>query len=79
MEVSMTPNPIVSPQEWLTARRALLEKEKELTQLRDRISAERQTLPWIKVDKQYVFDGLRARLPSQISSTAAVSSSSSTS
>lgn len=47
---------IVSPEEWLTARRALLLKEKEATKLRDRVNAERLALPWVKVDKRYVFD-----------------------
>ena len=47
---------IVSRAEWLTARKALLVKEKELTRLRDRLSAERRELPWVKVEKTYVFD-----------------------
>ena len=53
----MQPNRIVSRDEWLAARKELLVKEKELTKLRDRVSAERRTLPWLKVEKQYVFDG----------------------
>lgn len=52
----MLPHKIVSPSEWLDARKALLAKEKELTHLRDRISAERRALPWVKVEKDYVFD-----------------------
>jgi predicted dithiol-disulfide oxidoreductase (DUF899 family) len=48
---------IVSPAEWLEQRNKLLEKEKELTRLSDRISAERRDLPWIKLEKNYVFDG----------------------
>jgi predicted dithiol-disulfide oxidoreductase (DUF899 family) len=47
---------IVSRDEWLTARKALLAKEKELTRLRDRLSAERRDLPWVRVAKPYVFD-----------------------
>ena len=47
---------IVSPDEWLTARRALLAREKEATHLRDQINAERLALPWVKVEKEYVFD-----------------------
>jgi len=47
---------IVSPAEWLEARKALLVKEKELTRLRDELAAERRALPWVRVDKQYVFD-----------------------
>jgi predicted dithiol-disulfide oxidoreductase (DUF899 family) len=47
---------IVSSEEWLTARRALLVKEKEATRLRDKVNAERLALPWVRVDKHYVFD-----------------------
>ena len=50
------PRPIVSREEWLAARRALLAKEKEATRLRDRVNAERLALPWVKVEKNYVFD-----------------------
>jgi predicted dithiol-disulfide oxidoreductase (DUF899 family) len=48
---------IVSRDEWLAARKELLGKEKELTRLRDALSAERRKLPWVRVEKQYVFDG----------------------
>lgn len=57
----MKSNPIVSRAEWLEARRALLEKEKELTRLRDELSAERRQLPWVRVDKSYVFEGPQSR------------------
>jgi predicted dithiol-disulfide oxidoreductase (DUF899 family) len=53
----MQPHNIVSQKEWLVARKAHLAKEKELTRLRDQLSAERQKLPWVKVEKSYVFDG----------------------
>ncbi|WP_083198247.1 DUF899 domain-containing protein [Pararhizobium polonicum] len=49
-------NPVVSREEWLEARRALLATEKEETRLRDKIRAERLKLPWVKVDKTYTFD-----------------------
>ncbi len=52
----MEPHKTVSRDEWLTARRALLAKEKEFTRQRDRLSAERRALPWVKVDKTYRFD-----------------------
>jgi predicted dithiol-disulfide oxidoreductase (DUF899 family) len=52
----MQPHHIVSPEEWLSARRALLAREKQATKLRDEINAERLALPWVKVDKHYVFD-----------------------
>src|SRR5882757_11033809 len=48
---------VVSQDQWLAARKALLAKEKEFTRARDALSAERRTLPWVKVDKTYVFDG----------------------
>ncbi len=47
---------IVSPEEWLAERRALLAREKELTRLRDRIAAERRALPWVRIEKSYLFD-----------------------
>ena len=46
----------VSRDEWLAARTELLAKEKDFTRLRDRLSAERRALPWVKVEKAYVFD-----------------------
>lgn len=49
-------NQIVSRDVWLEARRQLLASEKEATHLRDRVNAERLALPWVKVDKNYVFD-----------------------
>ena len=47
---------VVSREEWLGARKGLLTKEKELTRARDAVSAERRKLPWVKVEKNYVFD-----------------------
>jgi predicted dithiol-disulfide oxidoreductase (DUF899 family) len=47
---------VVSREEWLSARKALLLREKEATHLRDAINAERLALPWVKVEKAYVFD-----------------------
>lgn len=52
----MLSNPVVSREEWLHARRALLATEKQETKLRDKVRAERQKLPWMKVDKTYTFD-----------------------
>ncbi len=49
--------PVVSQEEWLAARTALLEKEKALTRAQDSLSAERRRLPMVKVDKAYTFDG----------------------
>jgi predicted dithiol-disulfide oxidoreductase (DUF899 family) len=53
----MNHNPIVSRDEWLAARKQLLNKEKELTRLRDQVSAARRDLPWVKIETNYVFDG----------------------
>ena len=55
----MQPHRIVSRQEWIAARKALLAEEKEFTRARDRLNEERRALPWVKVDKAYVFDGPR--------------------
>jgi predicted dithiol-disulfide oxidoreductase (DUF899 family) len=48
---------IVSKNEWIEARKVLLKKEKEFTALRDQLSQQRRDLPWVAVDKEYVFDG----------------------
>ena len=50
-------HPVVSREEWLSSRMALLAKEKEFTRLRDELCRERRELPWVKVSKPYVFDG----------------------
>jgi predicted dithiol-disulfide oxidoreductase (DUF899 family) len=58
----MRPNhEIVSREEWLNARKALLALEKEETKLRDKVRAERLTLPWVKVDKTYAFETPQGR------------------
>ena len=57
----MQPHQIVSRQEWIAARKALLAEEKEFTRARDRLNAQRRALPWVKVDKAYVFDGPRGK------------------
>jgi len=48
---------LVSPAEWLAARKDLLAKEKEFTRLRDELSRQRREMPWEKVEKKYVFEG----------------------
>ena len=52
----MQPQKIVSREEWLDRRKALLVQEKEFTHLRDELSAARRALPWVKVEKTYIFD-----------------------
>ena len=49
-------NQVVSRDEWLNARLALLDREKELTRLGDEVAHQRQELPWVRVDKTYRFD-----------------------
>jgi predicted dithiol-disulfide oxidoreductase (DUF899 family) len=53
----MNPPKIASRDEWLAARQALLAKEKRLTRASDELAAERRALPWVPVEKAYVFDG----------------------
>jgi predicted dithiol-disulfide oxidoreductase (DUF899 family) len=53
----MANHDVVSHQAWLAARKALLLEEKEFTRLRDQLSQRRRDLPWVRVDKQYVFEG----------------------
>ena len=55
MTTTDTNRSVVSRQQWLTARKTLLEREKELTHLGDQIARERRALPWVRMDKDYVF------------------------
>ena len=52
----MTGSKVGTPHEWRTARLALLEREKELTRLRDEVAAQRRALPWVPVTTPYTFD-----------------------
>src|SRR5213080_85953 len=57
MSTRTVDNPkVVLREEWLVARKKLLAREKQLTHERDAIAAERRQLPWVKVEKNYVFD-----------------------
>ena len=56
-KVGLQQHKVVSPAEWLAARKQFLTKEKEFTRLRDELSRQRRELPWEKVEKNYVFDG----------------------
>src|SRR3954447_23035981 len=55
--IAMKTPPIVSQQEWETARQQLLIKEKAFTHARDALAAERRRMPWTAVEKRYEFDG----------------------
>jgi predicted dithiol-disulfide oxidoreductase (DUF899 family) len=58
MTTILTERPnIVSRAEWVAARKELLIKEKQLTRQRDEIDRQRRALPWVKVEKNYIFDG----------------------
>jgi predicted dithiol-disulfide oxidoreductase (DUF899 family) len=50
-------HPVVSHEEWISARTAFLAKEKEFTRLRDELNLQRRELPWEAVNKKYVFEG----------------------
>lgn len=52
----MEPSHIATRDDWLTARRALLEQEKAHTKMKDEITKARQALPWVRLDKDYVFE-----------------------
>jgi predicted dithiol-disulfide oxidoreductase (DUF899 family) len=52
---------VVSEAEWLVARKDLLTREKELTRLRDEVTRHRRELPWVKIEKEYIFDGPNGR------------------
>src|SRR5882757_1591269 len=53
---------IVSREEWLQARIALLAREKALTRQRDQLSVERRELPWVRIDKPYLFDAPQGKV-----------------
>src|SRR6202008_2507425 len=59
---AMRTPPVVSPQEWETAREQLLVKEKAHTRARDALAAERRRMPWMAVDKTYAFEGPSGKL-----------------
>jgi predicted dithiol-disulfide oxidoreductase (DUF899 family) len=55
-EASTMSHPVVSRDRWIGERKTLLAREKELTRLRDELARERRTLPWVRVEKAYLFD-----------------------
>jgi predicted dithiol-disulfide oxidoreductase (DUF899 family) len=55
--IDMKKPPVVSPEEWQAARAKMLVKEKAHTRARDALAAERRRMPWMAVDKDYVFEG----------------------
>jgi predicted dithiol-disulfide oxidoreductase (DUF899 family) len=60
--ISDTANhPVVSKDRWIAERRKLLAREKELTRLHDQVARERRALPWVRIEKDYVFDAPEGR------------------
>ena len=70
----MTTHEVVSKDKWVEARKRLLVKEKEFTHMRDQLSAERRELPWLRIDKDYTFDGPNERAARRKSTLAFASS-----
>jgi predicted dithiol-disulfide oxidoreductase (DUF899 family) len=60
-QIELQRHKVVSPAEWLAARKQHLAREKEFTRLRDELSQQRRELPWEKVEKQHVFEGSNGR------------------
>jgi len=60
---SLAHHPVVSRQHWLAERKKLMAREKELTHLGDQIARERRALPWVRLDKNYLFDTPAGRRP----------------
>lgn len=63
MTYNLDNHKVVSESEWIEARKELLKKEKEFTVLRDQLSQQRRDLPWVQVNKEYVFDGPNGKQP----------------
>jgi len=58
LQESQVENPkVVSRSEWTEARKRLMGKEREVARLVDELNADRRMLPWVKIEKDYVFDG----------------------
>ena len=61
MASEVSKHPVVSREQWMSDRKAFLAKEKEFTRLRDDLSRQRRELPWVKVEKEYVFEGPKGK------------------
>jgi predicted dithiol-disulfide oxidoreductase (DUF899 family) len=60
-EASTLDHRVVSRDRWVAERKTLLAREKELMRLRDQIATERRALPWVRIEKSYIFDTLEGR------------------
>jgi predicted dithiol-disulfide oxidoreductase (DUF899 family) len=61
MTTSLSNHPVLSAHHWLAERKKLLAREKELTRLSDQIARERRALPWVRLEKNYLFDAPEGR------------------
>ena len=61
-EELMPTHKVVSREEWLKERIALLKREKAYTRERDEISRQRRELPWVRIEKDYEFDSPEGRV-----------------
>jgi predicted dithiol-disulfide oxidoreductase (DUF899 family) len=59
---AMKKPPIVSAEDWQNAWQKMLVKEKELTRSRDALAAARRRMPWLAVEKEYVFEGPKGKV-----------------
>jgi predicted dithiol-disulfide oxidoreductase (DUF899 family) len=54
--------PVVSRDQWVVARKALLAEEKAMTRAREALSTKRRELPMVRVEKDYVFEGANGKV-----------------
>jgi len=62
MEVQMSLPQVASREQWLSARRQLLAKEEDLTSRRDALNSDRRRLPMVRIEKDYLFEGVRGQV-----------------
>ena len=55
-------HPIVSREDWIAARKSFLSREKEITAASDRLNEERRKLPWLRIDKEYLFEAPNGKM-----------------
>jgi predicted dithiol-disulfide oxidoreductase (DUF899 family) len=63
LQKTQVANPtVVSRSEWTQARKHLMTKEREVARLIDELNADRRTLPWVRIEKDYVFEGPKGKV-----------------
>lgn len=63
MQNTQTPHPVATREQWLAARKELMQEEKQFTHLREQLAEKRRALPWLRVERDYTFqssDGTRS-------------------